>query len=266
VKKPINQSVAKIITENDWGSYLKLPVSEDDLLNESQNDRLKRLQRILTARHFGIMSPHRSFAHHQDIPQKGMRPEGDPAIYRGDQSALRFVGADFRGGKQAMKMTHNAAAWSQLRQTVSHLGFKPLPVTGAFKEKGGELGAEAALVIPGTGHGKVQLSQAVLVNLARRYNQDSFIYAGPETQGKVHLFEVSARGKSGLPTAYDHHFPIGSAETPSDIRSLVQRLYKAEDDPQKIQGLAQPRRHGEQPVKRPTFGTQLGKGKGITFT
>lgn len=261
----INESVALTVSNEGWGPA---DIIDLDRLDEAQNDRLQRLDKMIKSKHFGIVSPHRSFAHHDEQPLlKGMRKEGDPAIYQGDQTAAKLVGADFRGGgRQGLKAAHNAEAWRQLKTAVNHAGFRPLALVGAYPEKGGNMGTEASLIIPGQGNSGVRLTLPIMINFSRRYNQDGFIYSGPETGEKVHLFEVSARGKSGLPTAYDNHFDIGKAKIPSDIKSLAKRLHKPEGDPEKIQGLTQPVSHGEKDPGRPSYRTPLGKGKGTTFT
>lgn len=261
--KTINEAVQFAMTQ----ILLESVDLDAQILTEAQNDRLQRLLKMLKARHFGILSPHRSFAHHDEQPLlKGMREGGDLHIFKGDQTAAKLVGADFRGGsRMGLKAAHNAEAWRQLKAAVHHLGFQPLAAVGAYPEKGGEMGTEAAFVIPGQGRMGVKLTPEMMTNLARRYNQDSFIYSGDETNSAVMLFEVTARGKSGLPTAYGKRTPIGTAETPSDIKGLIARLRQPDGAPDKIYGLTQPARHGENPGK-PAATVTPGKGKGTTFT
>lgn len=231
------------------------------------------MQKILKSGHFGILSPHRSFPYHHEQVHKGMRklePHEDPEtakkIYSGDESVWKKHGDDFRGGSRvSLKMAYNSGSWNKLTSAVSHLGFKFLPATGSFGEKGGSIASEASMIIPGKSNTGVELTQKIMQSLAGEYNQDSFVYAGPETDGEIHLFEVSSRSKSGLPTAYENHFPIGKAELPSSFKELVNRM-NPDAGKDQIVGATQPRGHGEKKVSDPRFGTAPGRGKGITIT
>lgn len=260
----INESVLATVVQSGWGACINL-----DTIAEAVNDRVQRLVTIFKSGNFGIVSPARSFPYHADLLHKGMRPlnQEDPAdepgragqIFKGDQTVAKFVGgATGMGAKPAYAANHNAKAWKDIRTQVGGMGFKPLMVTGSFKEKGGKVATEAGLVIPG-------ISLEALKKLAGQYNQDSFIYAGPDTKGEVHLYEVSSRGKSGLPTAYDSHFSIGKAETPAAMKTMLARLHAKDGDPEKIMGATQPRAHGE-PANSPRFGTKLGAGKATSIT
>lgn len=244
------------------------------VLKESRNDRVERMQKILKSGHFGILSSHRSFPYHHEQAHKGMRKLGvdeDPKkageIYSGDESVWKKHGEDFRGGsKVAMKMVYNSGSWNKLTSAVSQLGFKFLPATGSFGEKGSSVSSEASMIIPGKSNTGVELTQKIMQSLAGEYNQDSFVYAGPETNGEIHIFEVSSRSKSGLPSAYENHCAIGKAESPSSFKELVDRMHKPNGDEDFIFGTTQPRGHGEKKVSDPRFGFAPGKGKGITIT
>jgi hypothetical protein len=243
------------------------------VLQESRNDRVERMQKILNSGHFGMVSSHRSFPYHHEHANRGMRklePHEDPKTakdtFSGDESVWKKHGEDFRGGsKISMKIAFNAGSFKKLTSAVDQLGFKFLPTTGSFGEKGGGVTNEASIVIPGKSKTGVELTQKIMQSLAGEYNQDSFIYAGPETDGEIHLFEVSSRSKSGLPNAYENHFPIGKAELPSPFRELLGRITQKEPEG-KIIGATQPRSHGEKHISDPRFGIKPGKGKGITIT
>ena len=244
------------------------------VLKESRNDRVERMQKILNSGHFGILSSHRSFPYHHDQAHKGMRqlePHEDSKtakdIFSGDESVWKKHGEDFRGGsKVAMKMAYNSGSFKNLTSAVDQLGFKYLPATGSFGEKGGSISSEASIIIPGKSNTGVELTQKIMQSLAGQYNQDSFVYAGPETNGEIHLFNVSARSKSGLPTAYENNFPIGKSELPSSFKELVDRMHKPSEDKDYIFGATQPRGHGEKKVSDTRFGFAPGKGKGTTIT
>lgn len=200
----------------DWGIYLRLPVAES-----CRHEDFDRLCQILSRRHFGIVSPHRTFAHHDDTPSKGMRQGGNAGIYAGDQMVLTLVerAPDFNS-RQALSQSYNENAWKKLCAAMIRSGFHPLPISGMFTEAGGQPTLEAALIIPGNS----DLSRLLIENTAKIYNQDSFIYAGPETGHEVHLFEAYDRGYSGLPVVY-LGTPIGLVDTIEDIRKLLRRLY-----------------------------------------
>jgi hypothetical protein len=107
---------------------------------------------------------------------------------------------------------------------VNKLG-KDVPavaVSGSFKEVGSIPTLEAAVVIPGI---QTQLTKSLMVELARTFNQDNFIYAGPEAGEEVRLYEVSDRGEAGLPLAYDRIRTIGNTRTMAGIESLLGNLY-----------------------------------------
>lgn len=194
----------------NWGVYLRLPI-----VDNCRHSDFAKFCDIVAGGHFGIVSPHRSFPHHDESLHKGMRPGGDPEIYTGDQTVISIIDGDCREySHHTLVQAHNYRAWRKLCSSMTNAGFNPLPISGVFKEQGGKPILEAALVLPGIGY-------ELLFNTARIYNQDSFIYA---SGGAVQVFTACDRGASGLPISYVSE-TIGSTRTADDLTSLIKRLY-----------------------------------------
>ena len=103
--------------------------------------------------------------------------------------------------------------------------FQPVVAAAAFQEQGGVLGSEPTLLLPGHSRTGVLLAKVLMVRWAKQYNQDSFIYAGPETNGEIHLFTVVSRGVRGLPTRYSCQVSLGRSDQSTGIKTLIRRLY-----------------------------------------
>ncbi len=204
----------------DWSVYLRLPIV-DALVEKCNGDDFWRLKSILASGHFGIISPHRSFAHHhEDLVT--MRQGGDPAIFAGDQMIRHIVGSTIGTGRQSIAKNYNAKAWKHLCQTMYGMGFNPLPICGIFTEQGGQPTLEAALVLDGRSN--ADLDFKMMRNLGRICNQDRFIYCGPDVPNDVQSYRVLERCSSGLPSKYINE-PFGKIKTADDIQALLKRIY-----------------------------------------
>ncbi len=199
----------------DWGIYLKLPIS-----GNCRHEDFGKLCDIIASGHFGIISPHRSLAHHDDMPQRGMRAGGDREIFAGDCLALGFVDAEWHGHtRKSLSEAHNEKAWKKLFHTMLDYGCDPLPICGVFTEKGGQPTLEAAMVVSGP-----NLTREFMRCTARNYNQDSFIYVDGIGGDNVQMYEVDDRGPSGLPMSYVGSI-IGHTKTAGDIQDLLGVIY-----------------------------------------
>lgn len=195
-----------------WRDFIRLPITNRDLPHED----LRRLRIILASDHFGIISPFRSFDINRSYDTR-----------KGDMTLGTFLNIGYQEGKSwpDVLAERNVKAWTILWNWVNGLGSGAtvIPVSGHYKDAFGAAALEAAMVIPGI---QTHLTKALMVEMARTFNQDSFIYAGPEVGREVRLFSVSDRGQSGLPLAYDHIKTIGKTYTMEDIENLLASIYK----------------------------------------
>ena len=88
------------------------------------------------------------------------------------------------------KPQRNSENFQQLRQHIRSQGHGFVKMHGAGQERDKATGEmkvahEPSMFVPGMNLGQAH-------TLAKKYNQDTFIYSGPETGGKVHLHDTKA--------------------------------------------------------------------------
>lgn len=225
-------------------------------------DRMKQnLARVLRSGHFLIMSPARGLSFADKQPQS----DKDRTIASKDEEAVRRVFADnpqyMRGAKadtpKAQRSKYNRASWWDLRRKLKQMGFKPILATGLYQEEGMDAPSnEPSLIISPmltTGDEQPELTLPFAKRLSQRYNQDAFIYSGPENDESVWMYD-SDDGR----TSYTPSFNMGKAGTIS-VQDMKEKLSRAGKEEGGVYGATVPTSQQDNP-DLPKFGTKQGKG------
>lgn len=223
----------------------------------------QNLVRVLMSGHFLIMSPNRGFSFEDKQPED----DQERKIAQGDEDVKQRVFADapsFMKGKQKDKSTYNRAAWWDLRRSLRQMGFKPILATGLYQEKGmAAPSTEPSVIVSpllSSGDSSPDLDLELAKRLGKRYNQDGFIYAGPESGSKVMMYSMNPDR-----TGYLEDFDLGSARNTS-IEQIKDRLKQAGSGEGGPIGATQPIGPQDNP-DRPGFARDFGKGgQALTMT
>jgi len=223
--------------------------------------RIKQnLARVLRNGHFMIMSPARGLSFKDKKPETGE----EQTIASKDEEAVSRVFADnpryLKGARgdtpKKQRSSYNRASWWDLRRKLKEMGFKPILATGLYQEDGMDAPAnEPSLIIsPLLTHGDDQpeLTLPFAKRLNSRYNQDAFLYSGPENDDTVWLY-----GANDSRSSYEPDFALGKAKTIT-VDNMRQKLADAMEAGSPY-GATQVATSGDNP-DLPKFGTGPNKG------
>lgn len=224
----------------------------------------QNLVRVLMNGHFLILSPNRGMVYDEKEPES----RKERTIARTDSEARERVLADAprdymsaqdtESTPRRRRETYNRAAWMDLRRKVRAMGFKPILATGLYQEQGMDAPAtEPSMIISPavtTGDQTKELTLDLARSLNKRYNQDAFIYAGPETNETVWMFKQKRTTGQYVP---DFAMGKAGADTMQNIRA---KLAKAGEEAGGVYGATQVADPDDDP-DRAGFGRKFGKGR-----
>jgi hypothetical protein len=180
-RKPINENVQQVIDSNSWGRR------SDPLLEASLNRILQHIgggsikasddrNTTATGGHFAILTSWRKFDDSTRQPEIKGR---DDALLDGGK-AKEVNRANFKNLITAIRSNHLGA----IRLTGSWLDDDSDPLASPI---------ERSIFIPSkTDDGsETGLTKDLAISLGKRFNQDSIIYAGPETDFNVELWGIN---------------------------------------------------------------------------
>lgn len=230
----------------------------------------QNLARVLRNGHFLIMSANRGM-NYADKDWEGRKQR---MIAQADDRAKagvfernpKYLGGDIGSTHDAQKRSYNRMAWWEIRRNLKRMGFAPLLATGLYQESGMDSPSnEPSLIISPlltVADEEPELTLEMAKRLNKRYNQDAFIYSGPETDDTVWMFSIN-RSRS----AYRPDFPMGKASTVT-MDFIRQRLQKAGEvrydkngkQIKDVAGATQITVPGDNPDS-PRFGSKFGRGQ-----
>lgn len=225
-------------------------------------DRMRQnLARVLRSGHFLIMSPARGMSFLDKKPES----KKERTIAHFDNKAAdrvfadnpRYAGGDRGDTPDQKRKAYNKTSWWDLRRKLKQMGFKPILATGLYQEKGmDEASNEPSLIISPmltTGDDEPELTLPFAKRLSQRYNQDAFIYSGPENDDTVWMYDMNKKRSQYMPS-----FPMGKASTIT-VDQMKKKLQQAGEEEGGVYGATQPAVQGDNPDVA-SFGTKPGKG------